>query len=113
MADRRAKRRAKAIAYLGGRCVDCGADGQFCDFDHVSPATKSFTISDHMSYRWSVLQPELDKCSLRCRPCHVQKTALEYPHTAKALSLLPRGGSQRGTCNKRKGDRTSAEAAYA
>jgi hypothetical protein len=91
-AKRHAKGRAKAIAYLGGRCVRCGAT-EGLDFDHLDGATKSFTIGERLKGRWSIIEAELSKCQLLCRDCHIQKTALKYPQIAKALHVSPRGGT--------------------
>ena len=62
----------KAIAYLGGKCVDCGFCGHYSafDFDHKNPLDKSFKISGKFHYRWKELLIELSKCELRCSNCH-------------------------------------------
>jgi hypothetical protein len=71
-----ARRRAAALAYLGGVCVDCGC-GTGLEFDHRDPAAKSFTITGNLNRSWVVVLVELDKCVLRCKPCHSRKTILE------------------------------------
>jgi hypothetical protein len=64
--------KARAVEYLGGKCVDC--KGQFppvaYDFDHRDPSTKDFKISGNYIFRWDVLKRELDKTDLRCAVCH-------------------------------------------
>lgn len=71
--------KAKCVAYLGGKCVDCPFDGHpvAFDFDHVNPSKKEFKISGHYLFRWKELKKELDKCVLRCCRCHRIKHYLE------------------------------------
>lgn len=74
--------KAKAVKYLGGKCVDCGFKGHpvAFDFDHKNPSQKEFKISGKYIYRWSELVKELDKCQLRCSNCHRIRHYLEqYP----------------------------------
>lgn len=66
------------IAYLGGRCVDCGnTDPRVLHFDHLDVATKTSGVPDLVRRRglnhpdvWA----EVDKCALRCANCHAIKT---------------------------------------
>lgn len=64
--------KAKCVAYLGGKCIDC--QGVFLpvafDFDHRDPTQKEFKISGSYIFRWKDLKKELDKCDLRCSNCH-------------------------------------------
>lgn len=62
----------KCVAYLGGKCVDCGFEGHpvAYDFDHADPSQKSFKISGCYMFLWRYLKKELDKCVLRCCRCH-------------------------------------------
>lgn len=64
--------KAKAVEYLGGKCVDCGYASHIValDFDHVNPSEKEFKISGNFRFRWKELKKELDKCVLRCANCH-------------------------------------------
>lgn len=66
--------RAEKLAALGGVCVDCGFTEDL-EFDHVDPENKSFSIGDIMTYPSSVVDAELDKCVLRCKSCHITRTA--------------------------------------
>lgn len=78
MLERYYSRKAKAIAYLGGRCVVCGAIEDL-EFDHVDPAIKSFTIGSRLSsIAETKLKPELDKCQLLCVEHHKEKHAAEH-----------------------------------
>lgn len=89
---RRADRRAKAIAELGGHCVDCGATSRL-EFDHVNPATKRFAIGELSSHSEADLAAELAKCVLRCTPCHKAKTLRED------LPVVAHGGGSSGKKN--------------
>lgn len=64
--------KARAVKYLGGKCVDCGFSGHSVafDFDHKNPSEKEFKISGNYIFRWAELKKELDKCELRCSNCH-------------------------------------------
>jgi hypothetical protein len=76
--------KARAIQYLGGKCIDCGFSGHpvAFDFDHKDPKEKEFKISGKYIYRWSELRKELNKCELRCSNCHRIRHYLEqYPDT--------------------------------
>lgn len=69
------KRRQRARDYLGGVCASCeSTDG--LEFDHIDPSTKQEHVSEAIARHWSWarLVPELDKCQLLCRPCHIQKS---------------------------------------
>ena len=94
-AARHAVRRAKAIAYLGGCCVQCEATEEL-DFDHKDPATKKFSISRRLDGNWSILEPELRNCQLLCRSCHILKTEPESRFAAAMLRAAPHRGGSRG-----------------
>jgi hypothetical protein len=65
--------RAAKIAQLGGRCVDCGSEDEL-QFDHQDSATKDFTISPRITNKSESVDPELEKCVLRCKTCHTAKS---------------------------------------
>lgn len=69
-AQRRADIRARAVAYLGGKCRICGYDRcpAAFDFHHVDPMGKDFNISAATS--WEKAKTELAKCELLCANCH-------------------------------------------
>lgn len=67
------RRKQRAIIYLGGKCVDCCTEENL-QFDHEDPSIRSFDITRNLNRRWEVLVVELDKCVLRCKPCHITKT---------------------------------------
>lgn len=68
------QRKIEALSLLGGVCVDCGSDEDL-QFDHVDPKTKFTEVSMMLSkYSWKRIKQELDKCVLRCPPCHSAKS---------------------------------------
>lgn len=67
------KRKARAIALLGGICVACGSTEDL-EFDHVDPPAKSFTITNNLARAWKLVLEELKKCQLLCSQCHDDKT---------------------------------------
>lgn len=69
-------RRARYIAQLGGKCVDCGTSDNL-QFDHIDPNTKSFTISTQTSRSEEAMQKELKLCVLRCSDCHIIKNKVD------------------------------------
>lgn len=72
----RSKRRLQIKEFLGSRCAICGSDHDL-EVDHINPNQKSFTISNRLQIRWELMQAELEKCQLLCKPCHLAKTAAE------------------------------------
>lgn len=76
---RRVRNSLAAIAYLGGKCLDCGETHPAClEFHHRNPGDKEFTIGSAANKSWEVLQPELDKCDLLCSNCHQKRHTLKY-----------------------------------
>ncbi len=57
-------------------CADCGYKEHpaALDFDHLPEYTKSFTIGECISYRWSRLEDEIGKCEVVCANCHRVRT---------------------------------------
>jgi 5-methylcytosine-specific restriction endonuclease McrA len=74
--ERYHRRRAEAIARLGGRCVRCDTDENL-EFDHRDRNDKSFSISKLWSVSQVRFEAELAKCQLLCNPCHKIKTREE------------------------------------
>lgn len=66
-------RRNDLLERLGGHCVDCGRTEDL-QFDHVDAKTKSFTLSRSWTKPIEEILIELEKCVLRCGPCHRVKT---------------------------------------
>jgi hypothetical protein len=75
--ERYRRRKASAIAQLGGKCKRCGSTDDL-QFDHIDRANKSFTLGRVLAgIAESKLQEELKKCQLLCLPCHQDKTIQE------------------------------------
>ncbi len=74
---KREENRAHAIAYLGGKCVDCGYDANpdGLEFDHLPETPKSFQDGIRFGYTWAAVKKEVDKCELVCGTCHNIRTA--------------------------------------
>lgn len=80
-----AKKRAKYIDLLGGKCVECGSMEKL-DFDHKDPSTKTFPIGKLMNFSEDIVLEELKKCQLLCEDCHDVKTLVKkdgYDRKAK------------------------------
>lgn len=82
--------KARAIKYLGGKCMSSGCGYSIFqgghpvafDFDHRNPADKEFKISGKYIFRWSELIKELDKCYLMCSNCHrIRHYLIEFPES--------------------------------
>ncbi len=68
----RQKRLQEMRDKLGNKCVKCGTTKNL-EFDHIDPKTKCFNVNPQDS--WEKTLPELYKCQLLCKPCHLEKTA--------------------------------------
>lgn len=65
-------KKIKAISLLGGECEVCGCNSPILlDFHHKLDKDKM--ISRLLTYRWSLLEKEIGKCSLLCSNCHAEK----------------------------------------
>lgn len=65
--------KAKAVEYLGGKCLMCGYARciDALEFHHRDPEAKDFAISSKGIYRsFDRVKVELDKCDLLCANCH-------------------------------------------
>ena len=70
-------RRAQAIEYLGGKCVDCSST-EMLEFDHKDPALKEHNLGKlFSSANPEKLYKEVDKCVLRCIACHAHVTTFQ------------------------------------
>lgn len=71
---RRAKRRIFFESLLGGQCVNCMTTRDL-QFDHVIPEDKKFNLGTScMEFALETILPELQKCQLLCKTCHLDKT---------------------------------------
>lgn len=72
-----ARRKAAAIAQLGGQCARCASTDNL-EFDHIDPSTKDINPSTYFGKGGvkarQAREAELKKCQLLCHDCHVEKT---------------------------------------
>lgn len=61
----------KIVAYMGGKCHDCGNVFPNCCYDvhHTNPEEKDFNLSSKIAFD-EKMKRELDKCVLLCSNCH-------------------------------------------
>jgi 5-methylcytosine-specific restriction endonuclease McrA len=90
--DRYNARIKELLTILGGKCRQCESVDDL-QFDHLDPTTKKFSITSRWNARLNVLLPELEKCQLLCRACHLDKT--------NRHRTVPHGGGKSGKHNCR------------
>lgn len=72
------RRRAEAVAALGGHCAHPGCEEtEGLEFDHIDPKTKTMVIAKMWTASEVRFQAELAKCQLLCVPHHLEKTLAE------------------------------------
>lgn len=89
------RRRQAWIDRLGGQCTDCGTQDDL-QFDHADASTKSFDISARLTHSSDLISPEMEKCVLRCGPCHRAKTKA-CGETAGGWNRIPDDLMEHGT----------------
>lgn len=69
---RRYRTKAAAIKYLGGKCSNCGWQGNQAalQFHHTNTKEKDFILGNVANKNWDVIKLELKKCVLLCANCH-------------------------------------------
>jgi len=67
---RRHRTKARAVALMGGACLDCGWSGPLAGFDFHHVHGKDFNIGMVANRAWHIIENELKKCVLLCRTCH-------------------------------------------
>ena len=69
---RRFRAKAAAIKYLGGKCANCGWQGNQAtlQFHHKNSNEKDFIIGNVANKNWDKIKTELKKCVLLCANCH-------------------------------------------
>jgi len=75
--QRRVARRAKFIALLGGKCVNCGSKENL-HFDHKKKKDKTLDIAHSIDTKEEILLKEIKKCQLLCKDCHLNKTKADW-----------------------------------
>lgn len=70
---RRYRTKAAAIKLLGGKCIDCGWNGNQAalQFHHTDPKKKDFMIGNVANKKWEGIKNEIKKCVLLCANCHM------------------------------------------
>ena len=70
---RRFRTKATAIKFLGGKCIQCGWDGDQAafQFHHLNPREKEFVLGSVANKSWETIKPELEKCLVLCANCHM------------------------------------------
>lgn len=71
-----AVRKEEIHRHLGGVCNKCRRADDL-HVDHIDPKSKEFTIMPSWSLSWDKLLPELAKCQLLCKECHLEKSRSE------------------------------------
>lgn len=90
MRDRYYRRRASAIAQLGGQCTVCGTTENL-HFDHIEPAAKAFAIGKAFAgFSDARLQEELNKCQLLCQLHHIEKTKIDAQNRHAVVAQMDR-----------------------
>ncbi len=69
-------KKAKIQEYLGGCCRKCGRDDNL-EVDHIDHKAKEFNVMKNWGWAWERLVPELNKCQLLCKTCHLEKSINE------------------------------------
>jgi len=66
------KNRSKAIAYLGGKCIECGYDEYECALaiHHLDPTAKDPNFARMKGWSWERILKEIQQCTLYCTRCH-------------------------------------------
>lgn len=69
------RRKLQAIAYKGGKCIDCGyaSNHTALSFHHLDPSTKEYDWTKLRLRSWKSIITELDKCVLLCNNCHSER----------------------------------------
>jgi hypothetical protein len=65
----------KAVAYMGGKCHDCGVSypDYIYDFHHLCGDTKTDNPSAILKRSWEEAKKELDTCVMLCSNCHRER----------------------------------------
>lgn len=77
--QKRKRRKLALIAYMGGKCVDCGfADTnrpEVFQADHLPKFEKVIEVAKILMGPWEAVEAEANKCELVCANCHATRTA--------------------------------------
>lgn len=105
------QRMSEIRALLGNRCAEpeCGKSSSEVQLqiDHKTWLDKSFTISKLWTMPWEKLLVEVNKCVLRCHPCHVIKSQREgdsFPATSHGKRRMYMRGCRCRSCTSAQTD---------
>ena len=72
---RRFALKVKIVAWLGGKCIDCGFTGCLAALHvhHLEANGKDFNLSGAHARSWASIEAELKKCVLVCANCHAAR----------------------------------------
>ena len=97
----RARVRLRVIEYLETHsCVDCGEDDYVVlEFDHREDSVKHTEVATMVGdgVGWAKVEAEIAKCDVRCANCHRRRTAEQWGHYKRALSLREQARSPNST----------------
>jgi hypothetical protein len=73
--QRRFALKVKIVAFLGGKCADCGYDQCLAAMHvhHLEADGKEFNLSGAHARSWASIEAELLKCILLCANCHATR----------------------------------------
>ena len=89
--ERQKENRLMVYNYLSQHpCVDCGETNPLVlEFDHTGSTKKEYNISDLIKQKdQKKIMKEINKCEVRCRNCHIIKTAERGGWLDYHLSLI-------------------------
>jgi hypothetical protein len=68
--------KARAVAYLGGKCIVCGYNKCIYALEFAHQGDKKYepTKMFQKLLPWSIIKKELDKCLLKCANHHREET---------------------------------------
>jgi hypothetical protein len=80
--DRFRARKRQAVAYLGGKCADCGITFPYYvyEFHHLDPTQKDVQFNTLRRRSWERIKAELAKCVLLCANCHRVRHWQSFDH---------------------------------
>lgn len=68
---RRFRAKAAALKFLGGKCSNCGWQGNQAALQFHHLKGKDFTIGNSANKSWDSIKDEMQKCVILCANCHM------------------------------------------
>jgi hypothetical protein len=91
VSQRRRNIKKQAVAYLGGKCKNCGYNKfmSALQFHHKNPNEKDFNIAEKGRIKsFDLIKSELDKCDLLCSNCHAEEHENNFLLKLKELEKI-------------------------